>query len=273
MDGSPPGLVQRSALGVRFLESSVEKFSAAAILELALRRSRKPRNNREQAHFDRKRDECFVAQPPAVSLKVEFAKVQPIPQELPEEIQMATGAFINFELVFQVKPKDGGLNNDQQAIEILKKARHLLAVGFPVVAIIYSANEEQTRALVKAYAAGNYMAGIDGANQAKVMQALEAHLGGQDWKDLQMKVRIAPITTIPNPGTDPVQIVNADIARIRGQLDEGWAILGWQNQNTINRQDHPYAIGGGVAGSLPAATEAAIQDGLKSLAAAYPAPS
>ena len=143
---------------------------------------------------------------------------------------MATGAFINFELVFQVKPKDGGLNNDQQAIEILKKARHLLAVEFPVVAIIYSANEEQTRALVKAYAAGNYMAGIDGANQAKVMQALEAHLGGQDWKDLQMKVRIAPITTIPNPGTDPVQIVNADIARIRGQLDEGWAILGRQNQ-------------------------------------------
>lgn len=65
-------------LGVRFLESSVERFSAAAILELALRRSRKPRNNREQAPFDRKRNECFVAQPPAVSLKVEFAKVQPI---------------------------------------------------------------------------------------------------------------------------------------------------------------------------------------------------
>jgi hypothetical protein len=183
---------------------------------------------------------------------------------------MATGAFINFLMTFQVKPGDGGLTNDQQALAILSKARQLLAAGFPVVAIIYSANEGQTRALVKAYAAGNYMAGIYGANQAQVMEAMEAHLGRQEWKALQMKVRIAPITTIPDKGTDPVQVVNADVARIQDQLNQGWAILGWQNQNTINRQDHPYAIGDGAAGSLPAAVETAIQDGLKSLAAAYP---
>ena len=117
------------------------------------------------------------------------------------------------------------------------------------------------------------MAGIDGANQAQVMKAMEAHLGDQDWSKLQMKVRIARITTIPDRGSDHVQIVQADVARIHDQLDQGWAILGWQNQTTVHRKDHPYAIGGGVAGTLPADVERAIQDGLKSLAAAYPAPS
>lgn len=183
---------------------------------------------------------------------------------------MATGAFIDFQLIYQADPNDGGLTSDQQAIEILKKAKQLLATGFPVVAITYSANEGQTRDLVKAYAAGNYMAGIEGMNQAQVMNAMETNLGYPAWKDLQMKVRIAPITTIPDKDSDPVQIVQADIARIHDQLDQGWAILGWQNQKTINRRDHPYAIGGGVAVSLPAAVEAAIQNGLKSLAAAYP---
>ena len=184
---------------------------------------------------------------------------------------MATGTFIDFPLIYNDKKNDGGLTNDQQAIAILKKAKQLLAAGFPVVAITYSANETQTRALVKAYAAGNYMAGIDGANQAQVMNAMEAHLGGQDWKELQMKVRIAPITTIPDRGSDALQIVQADIARIYDQLDQGWAILGWQNQTTVHRPDHPYAIGGGVA-ALSGAVDRAIQDGLRSLAAAYPAP-
>ena len=122
---------------------------------------------------------------------------------------------------------------------------------------------------MNAYAAGNYMAGIDGANQAQVMNAMEAHLGGQDWKELQMKVRIAPITTIPDKGTDPLQIVQADLARIRDQLDQGWAILGWQNQTT---GDHRYAIGGGVK-KLDDAVDKAIQEGLQSLAADYPPPS
>ena len=113
---------------------------------------------------------------------------------------MATGTFIDSPLIYNDKKNDGGLTNDQQAIAILKKAKQLLAAGFPVVAITYSATESQTRALVKAYAAGNYMAGIDGANQAQVMNAMEAHLGGQDWKELQMKVRIAPITTMRTYG-------------------------------------------------------------------------
>lgn len=178
---------------------------------------------------------------------------------------MATGAFIDFPLNYQE------LTDDQQAIAILVKGKQLLAAGFPVVAITYSANEGQTRALAKAYAAGNYMAGIDGLNQAQVMKAMEAHLGDQDWKEVQMKVRIAPITTIPDKGTDPPQIVKADIARIHDQLDQGWAILGWQNQTTVHQDKHPYAIGGGVAGTLLADVQRAIQDGLKSLAAAYPA--
>jgi hypothetical protein len=181
------------------------------------------------------------------------------------------GAFINFPLIYQVVPNDGGLSNDQQAIEILTKSKQLFAAGFPVVAITYSANEGQTRELVEAYAAGNYKADISGANQAEVMNSMETKLGEPAWQDLQMKMRIAPITTIPNPGTDALKIAKADIARIHDQLKRGWAILGWQNQTTVGRPEHPYAIGGGVA-SLSADVDKAIQGGLKSLAAAYPAP-
>ena len=120
------------------------------------------------------------------------------------------------------------------------------------------------------------MAGIDGANQAQVMNAMEAHLGDQDWSELQMKVRIAPITTIPDRGSDHLQIVQADAARIHDQLDQEVRRFRLaRKQTTVQPKERrvPLQYGGGVSGILPAEVERAIQDGLKSLAAAYPAPS
>jgi hypothetical protein len=184
---------------------------------------------------------------------------------------MSKGAFINFPLIYQDGSSQGGLTHDEQAERILTKSRQLLDSGFPGVAIIYSANEQQTRGLIEAYADGIYKGNIDGANQAQVMNSMEEKLGEPAWQDLQMKLRIAPITTIPNAPSDALRIVKTDIERIAGQLSEGWAILGWQNQTTVGRPDHPYAIGGGVKNLSPDVDEA-IQDGLKSLADTYPAP-
>ena len=114
---------------------------------------------------------------------------------------MATGAFINFPLIYQVPPNDGGLTPDQQAIAILKKGKQTQLLGFPVVAIIVLGERAGNARFGRRHiAAGNDMAGIDGANQAQVMNAMEAHLGDQDWSELQMKVPIAPITTIPGSG-------------------------------------------------------------------------
>ncbi len=182
------------------------------------------------------------------------------------------GAFENFELTYKDRSHPHGLSNDAQAVAILDRARALVGTGYPGVAITYSANEGQTIALEKAYAAGKYEAGISGANQAQVMHAMESHLGA-DYTDLQMKAQIAPITTIPFAGTDPVTIVTQDIARIGKQLEAGWVILGWQNQKTVGNPGHPYAIGGGVAGHLPPAVDAVIQNGLIGFAKKYPAPS
>ncbi|MBB3147223.1 hypothetical protein FHS21_003639 [Phyllobacterium trifolii] len=125
--------------------------------------------------------------------------------------------------------------------------------------------------MLKAYSNGIYKGNIDGANQAQVMNSMEGKLSEPIWKELQMKLRIAPITTIPFASSDALQIVKTDIERIAGQLSGGWAILGWQNQTTIGRPEHPYAIGGGVKNLSPDIDEA-VQNGLKSLAEVYPAP-
>ena len=179
------------------------------------------------------------------------------------------GAFIDFYLEYRRRGGAGGLTADQQAVAMLQACKKLVAAGHKGAAITYSANEGQTKALEAAYAAGRYIAHIQGLNQAEVMEQLEGHLGN-DWTDLQLKMRIAPITTIPSAGTDPVAIVKSDLARIRQYLVDGWAILGWQNQDTRGTI-HPYAIGGGVV-QLPNARKDEIQGGLKALAAEFPSP-
>ena len=100
------------------------------------------------------------------------------------------GAFIDFYLEYRTAHGAGGLTNDEQALEMLKACKRLIAAGCKGAAVIFSANENQTKDLEAAYAAGRYKAPIYGANQAQVMEKLEDHLG-KDWTDLQLKMRIA----------------------------------------------------------------------------------
>ena len=179
------------------------------------------------------------------------------------------GAFIDFYLEYYDAGTGTGLNADQQAVEMLKACASLVAKGFKGAAITYSANEGQTKALEAAYAAGQYSGHVTGGHQAEPMTQLEDRLG-LDWTQLQLKMRIAPITTIPDAGTDWATIVASDLTRIRQYLVDGWAVLGWQNQKSRGTS-HPYAIGGGYQ-KLPAAIATQIQDGLKAMATDFPPP-
>ena len=65
-------------------------------------------------------------------------------------------------------------------------------------------------------------------------------------------MRIAPITTM-NAYVDPLtpwnetvlmDIVTADLEPIKSYLDDGWSVLGWQNQDTVDKPKRPYASAG-----------------------------
>lgn len=180
------------------------------------------------------------------------------------------GVFVDFYLQYAARTPSGaarGLGNHDQALAILQEARRQIAAGHPGAAVIYSANEGQTRDLARAYAAGGFSAGIIGAHQAEVMTEMEALLATTAWQDLRNKARIAPITTIPDQ-SDPESIVLRDLQTIRDYLDQGYAILGWINQDSRGT-NHPYAIGGGVV-QLDPAIATLIQDGLRKLATDFP---
>jgi len=79
-----------------------------------------------------------------------------------------------------------------------------------------------------------------------------------------------------NAYTDPVDhwnadvlygLVQSDLDRIENNLATGWDVLGWQNQDTVDNGDSPYAVGGGVA-KLPHFIQTEIQSRLKKFAQA-----
>jgi hypothetical protein len=168
---------------------------------------------------------------------------------------MLVGTFINFLIPFN---KDGrGLSAEDQAKAILQKGQELIKSGAKGVGILFSANYGQTCTIEETYQKGEWLTGTDGAHQAKVMCLMESLLNTDIYKRLQGKVRIVPITTmnaydpahLVKPWNDRVhlEIVKTDLGKIKTYLEEGWDILGWQNQETIKNSRHPYAIGGGVA--------------------------
>ena len=188
---------------------------------------------------------------------------------------MHKGAFIDFNLPYS----HGGMpiSAEQQAESILLEAQRLTDNGAIGVAITYSANYGQTRAIAQTYLAGGWRTHIGGANQATVISSMETLLDGK-YPALQRKMRIAPITTM-NAYIDPVTpwndeihlgIVITDLDRIEAYLGCGWIVLGWQNQNTVNDPEHPYAIGGGIA-ALPAVVSDRIQRTLCAFALNHPA--
>jgi len=154
----------------------------------------------------------------------------------------------------------------EQACTIFHIAVRLLQEGAPGVAITYSANYGQTREICNTYESGGWRSNISGANQAEVMMALEDLLE-IDYAHLRRKLRIAPITTLSYDdfgGKAHEAVVREDLDRIEAMLLEGWAVLGWMNQDTTPR----YAVGGGVV-RLPEELDKMIQEGLAQLAKRY----
>ena len=184
---------------------------------------------------------------------------------------MSAGAFINFYLSY------AGVSYEDQAIAILQKSRDRLKAGAKGVAITYSANYGQTRAIAETYRQGDWFTGTNGAHQAAVMHAMELLMRREPYRELQGKVRIAPVTTMEGggqpriPWSDPahLEIAKADLARIQAYLEDGWDILGWQNQKTVKDPDHPYAVGGGIA-IVPDEVSEVIQATLIQFAREYP---
>lgn len=156
-----------------------------------------------------------------------------------------------------VKNKDNAETSTADAIKqaraILNKAKASIKANpqLPGVAITYSANHhQQTEQILKTYDEGNWKTSTNGANQAKVMFWMEKLLEKDEFKHLQGRVRIAPISTMQfggGGGTLTGEMVNRSLENLRDLINEGWNVLGWQNQRSINT-DNPYAIGGGVSG-------------------------
>ncbi len=184
---------------------------------------------------------------------------------------MSAGSFITFYLSYE------GVSAAKQAEKILQEFRARLKAGAKGVAITYSANYGQTRTIAETYRKGEWLTGTNGSGQAAVMHAMEILLDSPAYQDLRGRVRIAPITTMNGygqfhiPWSDSIhlEIVKTDLARIKALLDDGWDILGWQNQETRDDPVHPYAVGGGVA-TVPAKVSEVIQATLIQFARDYP---
>ena len=174
------------------------------------------------------------------------------------------GKFIDFYLPYS---QDGNhISAKSQAQKILQEADTLLKTCSFGVAIIYSANYGQTKTIRKTYAEGGYKTGTSGANQANVMTEMENLLDTPNYQHLQSKIRIAPITTMTYSdydGKDHITVVKDDLAQIKQMLENGWDILGWQNQTTKK-----YAVGGGIA-NLSHDISDKIQSTLLSLSSQY----
>jgi len=186
---------------------------------------------------------------------------------------MKKGKFLKFYLPW--KKDNQIISSTDQATSILNEAKELIANGSLGVLITYSANYGQTRDINKIYNSGEWLTGISGAHQAQVMAEME-RLMGNEFLDIQTKVRIGPITTM-NAYVDPVDPFNEfvlaslsfkDLENLRQMLEQGWDVLGWQNQETVGNDSAPFAVGEGVA-TLPPEVTSIIQSMLKAYARVY----
>ena len=183
---------------------------------------------------------------------------------------MKIGKFIDFYLPY--KNQDGKyITNQDQAQEILQRTQILIKNGSRGIGIIYSANYSQTITIRNTYKHGKYKTGIGGSNQAAVIHQMESLLDNRQFQSLQGKIQIAPITTMTYSdygGKTHIEVVIDDLNQIEEMLKDGWDILGWQNQTTINNNE--YAIGGGVT-QLTKEIKQKIQDTLHNFACKYKA--
>ncbi len=185
---------------------------------------------------------------------------------------MKKGIFEAYYLNY--KDEEGAIvPSKTQATTLLDHARTLIANGAIGVAITYSANYGQTVDIDNGYKAGQWKIGITGAFQADVMTKMEGLLG-DTYSDLQGKMRIAPITTMsyetpPYGEHTHEEVIKSDLANIKALLDNGWTVLGWQNQDSGT---DGFAVGGGVSkrtGQYPQELSDVVQATLKQFATNY----
>jgi hypothetical protein len=181
--------------------------------------------------------------------------------------KMRPGLFIDFYCPYHNR------SAHEQALQIIDVADQYLAQGYRKVGIIYSANYEQSHRIKRSYSKKKWITGLGGSNQGAVMTAMEDILR-RDRQDLQGQLIILPMSTMngyrkiyfsdENFTKVHPYAIDEDFAYIRRFISEGGVALGWQNDTTINRQDGPYAYGGGVTQLRPE-IHTQIQAGMKAL--------
>lgn len=184
------------------------------------------------------------------------------------------GQFLPVLIPFKDKQEDY-ISSKQQAIQILDTATTALSLqDAACVYITYSANQGQTERIAQAYKDGDWKTGIGGANQADVMHTMEDLMASEaKYTELQGKMKIAPITTIPN-NTDLTVwsgVINHDLNRIKGYLQGSNIVFGWMNQDTAPKFAHALNSPTGVVKSFPAQISDLVQNALIEFAKDYPA--
>ena len=182
---------------------------------------------------------------------------------------MITGRFVNFYLPFLDENGDE-ISAKDQALLIIAEAQKRIAAGSPGVSITYSANYGQTKKIHRVYNEGGWDTQTGGANQANVMYEMEK-LMRDTYPELQRHLQISPITTmtggVPYGDKTHKEVVETDLAYIKGLLDDNWNVLGW-----INKDDKPvyFAIGGGEVKNLPLDISDLIQTTLTQYSKDFP---
>jgi len=161
-----------------------------------------------------------------------------------------------------------------QAIEILETAITTFSLYSPdAIYITYSANEGQTQTIRSTYASGKWQTGTNGANQASVMRAMEQlMLNDPKYQPLQGKMRIAPITTLPNSTAldSWLNLVEADINAIHELLKGSNIVFGWVNQGSDPLYAHAINNPHGVVKSFPPEIHDLIQNNLADFKRDFP---
>lgn len=165
--------------------------------------------------------------------------------------RLKKGWIERLNITYQDKSHPTSNGPKAQAQVIINRVLNLLRENPNVfqVGITYAANDEQSKALYEMYRLHGKLPDIYGNNQAAVMHEL-LKLLNDSYQDLVPVIKIMPITTcIQGGGTlsPKPENVMEEIKRIEEFVKEGGVLLGWQNQNTVNNENHPFAIGGGVA--------------------------
>ena len=160
------------------------------------------------------------------------------------------------------KKNGASVSATDQAIQILEEVNRQHKNGAKKVGITYSANQEQTAAILDTYNRGGWKTSLAGANQASVIMEIEKLLATTKYQHLQGVYQTVPITTMKyadggNALTADDDAVQRSLKAASFFMDDGGVLLGWQNQFT--KPGH-LAIGGGVANTVQSQSQRQMID-------------